>query len=352
MNTNRAQQRIGVEHFVENEDAVIFDVRSPAEFAKGHIPGAVNLPVFSDEERAKVGTLYKHAGQKEATLLGLEIAGAKLRSLVEQAEVLAGGKRIAHVHCWRGGNRSGSVAWLLAFNGFHVRVLEGGYKAYRRKAIELFSRPWKHVIVGGYTGSGKTELLHQLQSMGEQVVDLEALAHHKGSAFGSIGMQPQPTQEQFENNIARHMWTFDENEPVWFEDESYKIGQRCWPQDLWKQRRDAPVLFCSVPRKQRIDFLVAGYGNASTSELRRSLGGIQDRLGGMRFAEAVDALDQGDLERVVEIVLDYYDQSYAFGLSKNDKKNVYVREYADLSSIETAQDVLHVVNQNLYPAHG
>ncbi len=179
----------------------LLDVRSPGEYAQGHVPGALSFPLFSDAERATVGTIYKQQSRDLALETGLELVGPKLGGFVREARTLAPQGQVV-VHCWRGGQRSGSMAWLLRQGGLDVWTLEGGYKAYRTWVLaELAAQQYSLYIIGGRTGTGKTKILHALRQMGEQVVDLEGLACHKGSAFGFIGELPQPTVEQFENDL-------------------------------------------------------------------------------------------------------------------------------------------------------
>ncbi|MGB3547800.1 MAG: rhodanese-like domain-containing protein, partial [Saprospiraceae bacterium] len=173
-------------------DRVLLDVRSPGEYAEGHIVGARSLPLFSDEERAEVGTAYKQEGPAPAFLLGLERSGPKLRAYVERALELAPGRRVT-VHCWRGGQRSASMGWLLERAGFDVAILPGGYKAYRTEARAwLGSFPHHLRLLCGPTGSGKTAVLHALRAQGAAILDLEGMARHRGSSFGAIGQEPQP----------------------------------------------------------------------------------------------------------------------------------------------------------------
>ena len=173
----------------------LLDVRTPAEFRQGHIPGAANLPLFSDAERAEVGTLYKQQGRQAAVLRGLALVGPRMEALA--AELVTWSERSAgaplRLHCWRGGMRSGSVAWLAQQLELPVLLLEGGYKSYRRWVLELFERPWPLRLLGGRTGCGKTELLLALRERGAAVVDLEGLAHHRGSSFGGLGLPEQPS---------------------------------------------------------------------------------------------------------------------------------------------------------------
>jgi tRNA 2-selenouridine synthase len=181
-------------------DRVLIDVRSPAEFARAHIPNAHSLPLFNDEERAKVGTMYKQMSPEAALLKGLEIVGPKMSGFVKKAIKWSPDRKVI-VHCWRGGKRSGSVAWLLKFAGFDVLTIEGGYKNYRQTVLQSFDNQLlkNMIILGGKTGSGKTYILKELEKRGEQIIDLEGLANHKGSAFGWIGENQQPTTEHFEN---------------------------------------------------------------------------------------------------------------------------------------------------------
>jgi tRNA 2-selenouridine synthase len=176
----------------------MLDVRSPGEFARGHIPGAQNIPLFDNEGRAEVGTIYKQKGKQPAILRGLELVGPNMATMAERGRLTAIDNTV-FVHCWRGGMRSGSVAWLLESYGVKVFTLKGGYKAFRRYMQQQFEAPKNLLVLGGRTGSQKTTWLHALQGDGEQVIDLEGLACHKGSSFGMLGEHPQPTQEQFEN---------------------------------------------------------------------------------------------------------------------------------------------------------
>ena len=294
----------------------VLDVRSPREYTAGHLPGAHCFPLFDDLERAQVGTTYKQIGAHEALLVGLELVGPKMRSLVEQARHLAPTKEVL-VHCWRGGMRSESVAWLLATAGFTAHTLEGGYKAYRNHALESFRKIPQLVVLGGATGSGKTAVLRALQARGEQVINLEALAHHRGSAFGGIGQTPQPTTEQFQNDL-HHVWQqLDPRTRVWIEDESFSIGQVKLPLELWNAMRAHPLVVLEVPRAARIQRLVQEYGLLDPLELERAVVTIQKRLGGLRTQQTLDALAYGQFAEAAGHLLAYYDKSYDRCLKKS-----------------------------------
>lgn len=300
----------------------IIDVRSPKEFVHGHIPGAHNLPLFTDEERAVVGTLYKQVGRDTAVLEGLRLVGPKLASIVERARVIAPDGRI-RVHCWRGGERSGNVAWLLDKAGFsEVRTLRHGYKGFRAHVLASFAVPREVLVLGGYTGSGKTETLRYLGEMGHAVIDLEQLAHHKGSSFGALGELPQPSTEQFENSLWNALRPIVPDRPVWMEDESAMIGKVKMPETLFTQMRRARLFFVEMPVEERADRLVRDYGAYPKDLLAEATRRIEKRLGPQHCKEALLALERGDLRTVALITLRYYDKAYARSSSQRDKANV------------------------------
>lgn len=260
-------------------DRVVLDVRSPGEYAQGHIPGAVSFPLFDDLERARVGTVYKQQGKEEAMLLGLKIVGPKMEKFVRQARKLAPHRRLA-VHCWRGGQRSGSMAWLFRQSGFDVVTLLGGYKNYRRHLLDAFEQiAFPMIVIGGQTGSGKTKVLRELQRLGEQIIDLEALAHHKGSAFGAIGELPQPTVEQFENDLFEAMIPLDPGRRVWLENESRSIGRVFVPEGFWRHFKASPLYNIEVPSECRIQNLVDDYTGFSSEELEEAFLRIEKKTG-------------------------------------------------------------------------
>ena len=237
------------------ESIPVIDVRTPAEFEHGHIPGAFNVPLFSNEERVVVGTLYKQVGRDQAILKGLEYVGPKMKSIVTQCREVMNTNEVI-VHCWRGGMRSASVAWLLETTGTKAHTLTHGYKAYRRLAQEFFAKPYQLIVMGGKTGSGKTDILKEIALAGEQVIDLEGIAHHKGSAFGTIGEIPQATNEQFENNLFEALLKLDEHKSLWIEDESQSIGKNNVPQVLFHNIRNSNIIFIDVPKEIRVNRLV------------------------------------------------------------------------------------------------
>jgi tRNA 2-selenouridine synthase len=299
-------------------DHPVFDARTPSEFDQGHIPGAINLPLFSDEERAEVGTLYKQQGRREAILHGLDVVGPKMRWLVEEVEKQADPPGPVLLHCWRGGMRSSSVGWLLETYGFEVTVLEGGYKAYRKHVRETFETELPGLVVlGGLTGCGKTEVLHELRSLGEQIIDLEGMANHRGSSFGGIERN-EVTQQQFDNDFAAVIEELDPSQTVWVEDESRMVGRCRVPVAFFEQKKVAPLVCLEMPDEARLERLVEEYGEHPEDELVEAFERIKKRLGGKRFQIALEAIEEGDLRTACHEALRYYDKAYGYGLDERD----------------------------------
>ena len=348
---------ISIEEFLKLAAAIpIIDVRSPGEYDQGHIPGAFNIPLFSNEERAIVGTAYKKIGRQEAIKIGLELVGPKLKLLTIQAEEIIHKKlsennsnepRSALVHCWRGGMRSLNFAWLLNLNGIQTHTLIKGYKSYRNLVLNSFNNIKNLVIIGGETGSGKTETLNEISKKGEQVIDLESIACHKGSAFGSLGEKPQPTQEQFENELAFYFNKIDSSRNTWIEDESLRIGRCQLPINLWSAMKNAPILRLSIPKDIRIERLIYDYGSFSKEELAICIRKISKRLGPQHAKQALEELDKGNLRKVVNAILVYYDKAYQYNHDLRKMKNVFLIESntveAEINSekLITMQEQIH-----------
>jgi len=318
---------------------VVLDVRSPAEYAQGHIPGAYSFPLFSNDERAQVGTCYKQVGRDQAIELGLELVGPKLAHFVRAAQSLTADRHL-RVHCWRGGMRSGSMAWLLETAGFSVTTLIGGYKAFRRHVRELLAIPKPIISLGGMTGTGKTTILAALADLGEQVLDLEAIAHHRGSSYGSLGLPPQPSTEHFENRVAMAWAALDARRPVWIEAESRRIGTCRVPDELFQPMMQAPVLQVERSRPERIRNLLEDYGDANWKELIAATERLRKRLGGLRTQRAIAAIQQGDLAVAIDIVLDYYDQTYTYDLQKKRDVPIYSVDIDGLTPHQSAKLLL------------
>jgi len=301
----------------------ILDVRSPGEFEQGHIPGAISFPLFSNEERAQVGTCYKQQSREQAVELGFDLVGPKLGDFIRQAKAILRERGCANastvrIHCWRGGMRSSAIAWALNLAGFHTTTLQGGYKSFRQWVRSTLATPKQIVLLGGMTGTAKTDILHALIEQGEQVLDLEGYANHRGSSYGALCLPPQPSTEQFENLLARQWHSFDAQQPTWIEAESRRVGSCRIPAELFDQMEAAFALEITRPVAERVALLVKIYGQANTEELVAATERIRKRLGGQRTQDAIAAIKAGDLTTAVTITLDYYDRTYRYGLEQRD----------------------------------
>ncbi len=318
---------LAIDEFLEKaKQFPVLDVRTPAEFGKGHIPGAINLPLFSDEERVFIGTLYIQQGRKEAMKKGFDFVGPKMRGFIEKTEEIKGDNNPVLVHCWRGGMRSSSVAHLLDLYGFNTFTLQKGYKAFRNWVLNSFGIPKKLIVLGGKTGAGKTEILWAMENKGARIIDLEKLAHHKGSAFGAIGEAEQPTQEQFENDLAIAWRNLPDKESVWLEDESRMIGKKIIPAGVWERMQIANVLYLDLPFEKRVENLVRIYGEFDIQKIEGSINQIQGRLGNQAWKQALDALHNNDAKTTTEILLNYYDKAYQHGIDAREKEKVFYFE--------------------------
>ncbi|HET9826263.1 MAG TPA: tRNA 2-selenouridine(34) synthase MnmH [Chitinophagaceae bacterium] len=325
----------------------VIDVRSPSEYTHAHIPGAHNLPLFSDEERKIVGTAYKQQSREAAIKIGLDFFGPKMRKMVEEIEAIVSSRQLAikndpiglqtatcvMLYCWRGGMRSAGVAWLLDLYGYKVFTLVGGYKKFRNYILDTFRLPFEFNILGGYTGSGKTEMLKSLKAQGQIIIDLEEIARHRGSAFGKIGSEKQPSQEMFENVLAlelqNRLSNFREMPNVsvgglggiWVEDESQRIGDLNIPHELWKTIRQSPVYFFDIPFEKRLDRIVQEYGCMDKEQIIGSIVRIEKRLGSAEAKNAINHLHENNTVECFRILLKYYDKWYLKSLHNRNNLN-------------------------------
>jgi tRNA 2-selenouridine synthase len=355
-------EKINIDQFLHlAKHHVVIDVRSPGEYHHAHIPGTYSLPLFTDEERAAVGTAYKQESREKAIKIGLDFFGPKMKRMIEEVEELVGirnkesgiGKddqpnsklpipnsQILLLYCWRGGMRSAAVAWLLDMYGFKIYTLAGGYKKFRNYVLDTFRLPFQLKILGGFTGSGKTETLKGLEKHGEKIIDLEEIACHKGSAFGNIGLPAQPTQEMFENTLATKLIEAGsqkseiENEflnrtsdfrplasVIWLEDESQRIGLVNIPKDLWNNMRQSAIYFLDIPFEERLKHLVEEYGDLEKQKMIDAIDRIRNRLGGLEAITAIGFLLEDNTIESFRILLKYYDKWYQKGLHNREGLN-------------------------------
>jgi len=338
---------------------IILDVRSPGEFAEGHITGAKSWPLFSDEERAEIGTLYKQKSREKAVDLGLEIIGPKMAEMARYGRELfdsqlsddgSPSRNSLLIHCWRGGMRSESVAWLLRTAGVPAIVLDGGYKNFRSYARGMFDVKIDFAVLGGYTGSAKTDTLLELKKIkGESVIDLEGMAKHFGSAFGNLERIQQPTTQQFSNDLffkLRELNAWNERDPardrpIWVENESRTIGMVDMPEPIFTQLIASRCFEMQRTEDDRVRHLVQMYGDIAVNLLASAFNNIANKLGGDNVTKALTALEEGDLYTAASIALVYYDKTYSHGLTK---RNEELRTNVDCRNLTPSDCAKHLSN--------
>jgi tRNA 2-selenouridine synthase len=334
---------IDIESYLQRpQKCPIIDVRSESEYEAGHIPGALNVALFNDEERHEIGKTFKSEGQKKAIKRGLEFVGPRMKSLIEEVEKIA--ENTVLIHCWRGGMRSRSISWLLDLYGIPNQVLDGGYKAYRRYLIEYFNQDLKLIILTGLTGSGKTEVLNAMSTMGEQVVDLEGLARHKGSSFGKQLAQGQPTNEQFQNQLFHEFFNLDKSRRIWLEDESFRIGRVNFIESLYLQKNRAPHVLIELPKQERVDFLCKHYGVIDQEHLIRATTEISKKLGRENTEAAIEAISNKDLNAAAATILTYYDKRYQKSIESKHAQIVNRFKFKKFDPNHIAKTILNESN--------
>ena len=330
----------GLECFRTSAGTIV-DVRTPSEFAQGHWPGAVNIPLFTDDQRHQVGLTYKQQGRLDAIELGLKLCGPALAGLsAALTEAAAGASSPLRIYCWRGGMRSASMAWLAEQIELKPTLLQGGYKSYRQWAQSRFEQTWPLRVMGGRTGTGKTDLLLAMAARGAAVVDLEGLAHHRGSSFGGLGLPEQPSTEHYENKLAEALDQHQRQHAreIWLEAESIQVGCCRIPKALFDQMKDAPVLEIQRDLNERVEQLVQVYGHQGGAALAEATQRISRRLGPQRTKEALDAIAREDWAGACRATLDYYDRCYDHELERSPKRNTI--DLTGQSAAEAAQTLI------------
>ena len=326
----------------------IVDVRSPSEFSHGHWPGAINIPLFSDIEREAIGRSYKRESRLKAILIGLKFTLPKTAKLLEivlkTIKSKKGSDKSLRIYCWRGGMRSASFAWLARTIGIKTHLLKGGYKSYRKWVLSQFETDLPIRLVGGKTGTGKTNLLNHISQENIYVIDLEGIANHRGSSFGSLGMETQPTTQQFENILAESIDDFHNRKAIeiWLEAESSNLGKCRIPNSLFAKMKKAPVIEIIKTKNERVNNLVNLYSKNPQNDLIDAVKRISKRLGPKRTKEALVAIEKKNWSKACEAMLDYYDRCYEYELEKTNNINSI-----DISGLSLDLSLTKILNENL-----
>jgi len=330
----------------------LIDVRSPGEYYKGHMPNSINIPLFDNDERSIIGTIYKNGGRKKAVIEGLKFLEKKMELLLDNLFInidshktkpgIKNNELSIRIYCSRGGMRSQSISWLLEKYKFNTITLKGGYKTYRRWILDSFSKKWNIVIIGGKTGTGKTRLLSLLEKYKYQTIDLEGLACHRGSTFGGLGMKEQPSNEQFENTIAEKLNSFKCSNNIFVEAESANIGKCKIPHEFFKQMKNSRRIEILRSESNRLDELIDTYSVFKKEELQESVLRIKKRLGPQRTKIALESINNEKWDLVCKSVLDYYDKCYEF--EKVGKTNI---KFLDLTDKKYDEGILELINNVL-----
>lgn len=303
----------------------IIDVRSPSEFAEDHIPNAINLPVLNDTQRAEVGTLYKQVDTFTARKVGAALVSQNISTHLNNHFANKDKNYRPVVYCWRGGQRSRSLATVLAEIGWQVRIISGGYKTYRsyvREQLETLPAQFNYRVLCGPTGSGKTHILRQLHQRGANLLDLEALANHRGSVLGQEWdqvPQPQPSQKYFESQLLQALQSHQPGSCLWVESESNKIGQIYLPPSLWNQMKQSPGVAIEVPMADRIQWLLREYSHLTENPqmIKNKLQRLNSVYGRQKLQQWEQMIDAADGESLIgELLESHYDRSYRRSINR------------------------------------
>jgi tRNA 2-selenouridine synthase len=317
---------------------MIIDVRSPAEFEEDHVPGAVNLPVLDNEERAKVGTIYVQESRFLARKIGAALVARNVGRHLETALADQPGSFKPLVYCWRGGQRSNAMAIILAQIGWRVTVLSGGYRTYRRRVQRrLYDEeiPLRLVLIDGCTGCGKTAVIQRLPALGVQVIDLEAIADHRGSLFGGYADRKQPSQKMFESRLLSAIEALDLTKPIVVEAESSKVGARFIPPAMWNRMRTAPRIELTADRPARVRYLIDAYADIihDPAALERAIQRLPIYPGRKRIAEWRELAGAGDYLALADAMVErHYDPSYESSRRMDERPVMATVELSTLDS--------------------
>jgi len=339
---------------LDSFDAII-DVRSPAEFALDHIPGAINYPVLDNEERIQIGTLYKQVSPFAAKKLGAALVSRNIANHLEHSLIDLPREWRPLIYCWRGGERSGAFTHILNRIGWKAMQLEGGYQGFRRTVIDGLdqaAKDYSFQVICGMTGSGKTRVLHELKALGAQVLDLEGLAIHRGSVLGNEPNIEQPSQKGFETNLWGAFRSLDPSKPVFVESESKKVGGLHVPDPLMEKIRNGKCIELRSSTSTRVSWLLREYHHflTDTDNFKHKLTLLTSRYGKVQIEKWNEAIDAGKFDGLVEeLLVMHYDPSYQSSIERNfpyydENFFVQLNDDSDQSFQQAAQAILEKVS--------
>ena len=305
-------------------DATWVDVRCPREYNKGHYTKAINIPIFSDEEYHNLGQTYKAKGENIATKLGYEYALNSRTNIINKIKEV--NKNNFIIYCARGGMRSKGFQNIINNKKYKTLRLKSGYKAIRNHVLNSFKEQRKVVVIAGSTGTGKTTIINKMKEKGHNIIDLEKLANHRGSAFGDLGITKQVSQQQFENDLS-YFWsqTFP-NKDVFIESESRKIGKVSIPSEIWEQMQKGLYLKIDMDIDRRVENLIKDYGDYSKFDLEIRIRQISRKLGGQNVKIALEYLESNSLHTLCKFLLEnYYDKMYRTAYEKRESKKERIK---------------------------
>lgn len=330
--------QLGIHDFLKLEYPII-DVRSPSEYNESHIIGALNIPLLNDENRIKIGKIYKTEGKDAAIALGYKLVNPLQLQLLKLLKESTDSNTI-RLYCARGGLRSSSMAQFFSDNGYNVFVVKGGYKAYKNHILKTIADFNKIIVLSAYTGSGKTDILQILKNKKEQVLDLEDIATHKGSVFGGLGYGEQDSSGQFHNKIYEVLKSYDPNRITWVENESITIGSVHLPKELWENMKKANGIEYRIPNEFRVKHILEQYGSFDSENLSNCIQNLRKRIGNEACQELLELIETRNLEPAVLKLLKYYDMSYEYGRNKRNSQNYVKIEFSNFNLEEMAEILL------------
>ena len=310
---------ISIKTGLKMKDSAWIDVRCPREFSRGHFTNAINIPIFSDAEYKELGITYRIKGQEEAIKLGESYAKKSTPHILNQFSNLDSQNFI--VYCARGGMRSKGMEIILNSSPNSIYRIDKGYKSIRKYSLNAFDQKNPVIIIAGSTGTGKTDILKNMRTKGYNIIDLEGLASHRGSAFGDLGLKEQPTQQQFENNLSMDWENIAKGYPVFIESESRRIGKLVIPEGLWNQMEAGYYLKINMNLDRRVNNLINEYGHHKINKLQDRVKRISKRLGDIETKDAINLLADSNLFDFCKLLLNkYYDKMYGKAYEMRDSQ--------------------------------